>query len=305
MSNFNLVGDTLNYGRKNANSSSVITLIVILLFIFGTYALLKLHSRFTNDKKYSTGKKQLLKVIPTISIVLIFVLIFFYLSAHSIDNKKVWQADYFMGFVLNIVIMFISSIAYLQTTTLLKTKTKTVSMPLQRRKLSQFFINGTFKTSFFLFWVLLLTPYYVFCIGQEGTLRDSGYAWLSLSIFIFMSLICFFTFGKSPFAPLLPCIVFWGACIHYYDIGYALWYGATLNGTSLAVTLGAFLFGFGFFNFLDPKLKTMKGLWAMLYIWLLGIVIFGIWYYLWWFYGYDVGGTGYKHFYRESFIPTK
>lgn len=303
MSNFNLVPDTLNYGRKNANSSSLITLIVVLLFVFGTFALLKVHFRITNNKKYAHGKKQILKVIPIISIVLISVLIFFYVSTASIDNDKVWQADYFMGFVLNLVIMFISLIAYLQTTTVMQTENKKISMPLQRRKITQFFINGVFKTSFFLFWVLLLTPYYVFSVGQEETLRDGGYAWTGLSIFVFMCIVCFFTFGRSPFAPLLPCIALWGASIHYYTVGFAMWYGVTLNGTSLALTVAAFLFGFGFFNFLDPKIKGMKGLWSMLYIWVLGLIIFGLWTYLWWFYGYELGGTGYEEFFRESFVP--
>lgn len=305
MSNWNLVPDTLNYGRRHSDSSAVITLVLILFFIFSTFFMIKLHSHMSSSKKYSKGKRQWLKIIPPLVISTVLILLLFYFINRGINNTKpVWQSDYFVAFTVNFVVMIISFASYISTTTMMETETKKRTIPHLRRKFTQYFINGVFKTTFFFFWTFILTPYFVLCVGYGETLRDGLYAWLSLLIFILFCVICYFTFGRSPFAPLLPTVVLWGACISYYSLSFAAAYAIAWNCTSFALAIAGFLFGFGFFAFLEPRMGGMKGLTTMIYIALLWLVIAGVWLFIWWYYGIEWGGQGYEKFHRESFVPS-
>jgi hypothetical protein len=295
LSNIDLVPKTLQYGMQNCEKSTLVTTILIISFVLTSFILAKLHSKLFN--KNINGKKKFLKIMPSFMLIIfIFLLLWHFLNKGLGYDKSIWQADYFVVFVLNLVVLIIFGPIYLST----------VKLPdgsrilKQRRRWKQYLINGTFKLSFFLFWAFILTPYYVLLISHGEFIIGGYHALLSLILFITFCAIAYFTFGRSPFAPLLPGIIFWGACTSYYSWSFSMTYAVWLNFSAPCLISAGFLFGFGFLNFLEPILRGAKAVWAMLYIWLLGAVIVFFWTLLWWFYGYGQGGTGYEHFYIDS-----
>lgn len=297
MSAITLLPDMLHHGYNTCAKSTLITAILIISFILSSFFLIRLHRKLFNKK--ITGKKKFLKIAPFFCLLIFILILIWYFTNKGLGyDQKVWQSDFFVAYFINLSILLVFTPIYLSTVKLADgTKiTKT------RRKWKQYLINGTFKISFFLFWAFSLTPYYVYLVSFEEFIIWGPHAIASLLLFIAFCFICYFSFGKSPFAPLLPSIVFWGASTSYYSWSFAMSYAIWLNFSAPSLIMAGVLFGFGFLSFLDPILKGAKALWAMLYIWLLGVIMIFFWIFLWWFYGYGQGGTGYEEFYFSSFI---
>lgn len=295
MSRIDLLPNTWKYGYENCSKSTLITTILIVTFIFTTSLMVRLHSKFL--KKNINGKKRFLKIVPILIIISFSFLMLWRFTTYGLGYEKVvWQADFFVAFLITLIVLITITPVYVATVTL-QDGTKERK---DRRKWIQYLVNGTFKISFFLFWAFLFTPYYVMLIGSKGIALNNLDSFISLIIYIVFCGICYFSFGRSPFAPLLPGLVLWGACSSYYTWETSIVYGIFFNLSGPVLMVAGVLFGFGFLNFLDPILKGNQAFWAMMYIFALGAVMFVGWPIIWDYYGYGQGGTGYNQFHTYS-----
>jgi len=229
--------------------------------------------------------------VPIITLIFwIIVFVWWVINRGLHFDNVVWQADYFVGFYLNLTILILSSIWWLQ----LKL----------RRKPIRWIVNGTFKVSLIIFAGLFLTPYYVYNVSfGEWIYYNDGFgehAFYSLMIFIIFCLISVFVFGRlSALAPLVPVVILWGACISYFDGGFAIWHGVSTNGTSMFMFLASIV-GFNFLKNYENSAQQRAGIRTLMYSWLLAGIILIFWVVLWNMYDYPLFGTDYKGFDESS-----
>lgn len=303
--------NTLKFGYNASYTSNLITLFVICSFIIGPYLLILSHKRVRRSDKYREGKKQILRVIPGILFMLCLTLfLLLILSEWCTYYESIWQADYFVLVSILLVLFIISSCSMWSTITV-KTKGGYETIVKPRRRATTWLLMGTFRVSLLFLSALILTPYYVLCVGKgqflnnpfgsEGSTSPNlgSYALLSFLIFFIFCIICVFCLGKSVIAPLVPCMILWGACIHYYDGTFAVWYGITLNGTSLLMLAGSFM-NFSFFNRYDVFTTAKKGTTVFFHFFCVIMPIILFWFFLWWLYGYPFFGPDHVTFYPES-----
>ena len=304
MTNLDLVPATLNYGRENTNTSSLVSLIVVVSFILIIFFMSKAHFRMSDNTKYQNGKKQLLRFMPILIIFTFTVFTVLYFIKYGITtNDSSWQSDYFVIFTVNFITMVIFFFYYIATNTVMQSITKKTKIPVKRRKITQKIINGTFKATFFFFWALVLTPYYVLAVGHKGIIfLLETYAVISVCIAIFLFFVAYYTFGKSPFTSLVPLVILIGACVSYYDFMFGMTWGAAANQSITTVMGISALLETGFFGRFKSRSNSMRSGTSMIYGWLILIVLL-LWNAVWIYYGVWPGGTDHTAFYRESFVP--
>lgn len=291
MSNLDLVYKTLDYGRKTLTNASWLTLGTIMFFLAVLFMLIKLQWVVLSPDKTKAPKKKkynsFVKVLPAIVAILLLAVFTHWVIGINIEYKRVtWQSDYFIGFMVTLFLFLLLMFYEMKL--------------MLRRTISWYLINNMFKLVIVIFAGLALAPYYILATAKEESFWNGQYWTWGFLIFLFYTIICFYTFRMSPLSTLVPMVVLWGADISYYTSSYALRFGIFGNGSGFIVMIFSFA-GVSVFKGISRHQKLASPEFMLAYCVFLFVIIGGMWFGVWTYYEYPFFGTEYESFHTSSF----